>query len=111
MKALIIGGRRHGEWVDLLDGAQAWVDIRSATTHRARKISWWVTDENNRPTDCYKITILVHPEGVGPNEADIVGEIIRIMAMTEFFRTNGHREDVPIEGSPSVGSTSTDQPS
>jgi hypothetical protein len=100
MKALIIGGDRHGDWVDVLDGAQAWVDIRTAVTHRIRKLTWNVQDiRSGAVTEAYVLHAAVHEELVGPSEPQVVGELLRMLTMNEFARTHGEKQELPHEPS------------
>lgn len=98
MKALIIGGERHGEFVDVLDGAQAWVDIRSATTHRIRVTTWNILDpRTNAVTEAYSLPLAVHEELLGPSEPMIVPQLLQLLAMNEFARSHGVAQDIPKE--------------
>lgn len=99
MKALIIGGNRHGEWADVLDGSRGWVDIRSATTHIVRQITATVmrpTNEGMEPTDeAYQIHLAVHPDLVGPHEPQYVQALLQSLTMNEFARAHGTKLEVP----------------
>jgi hypothetical protein len=98
MKALIVYGLRHGEWIDVLDGVNAWVDIRTATTHRIRKITWQVTNVvTGEVTEAYTLMVAVHPDLVGPNEPGVAGELLRLLAMNEFVREHGEAQEIPKE--------------
>ena len=98
MKALIIGGDRHGEWVDVLDGAQAWVDIRTATAHRIRRMTWNVQDvRSGAVTEAYLLYAAVHEDLLGLAEPQVVGELLRMLTMNEFARTHGEKQELPHE--------------
>lgn len=96
MNALIIGGDRHGEWIDVLDGVAGWVDIRTATTFRIRRLGWGITRIGKGGPELtgeqYKVPLAVHPDLtiVGPEqEQQIVTELLQMMAMNEFIRAHG----------------------
>lgn len=103
MNALIIGGNRHGEWVDVLDGVAGWVDLATATTFRVRKITWAITRIGEGGAELtgesYHLRLLVHPDlaDLGPQqEQQVVTELLRMQAMNLFVRTHGE----PIEPDP-----------
>lgn len=102
--ALVIGGHRHAEWVDVLDGQAFWVDITNATTHRIRKLGWGITRiGKNGPEltgENYKLALAVHPDLTDPSmEQAVVTELIKMLAMNEFIRAHGEsqqqEQDVP----------------
>jgi hypothetical protein len=99
VKALIIGGQRHGEWIDTLDGTNAWVDIRTATTHRIRKLNWAPADPiTNQPSAVYVIALAVHPDltiGGEQQEQIVVTEVVKAYAFDYFFRAEGEKQDLP----------------
>lgn len=102
MKALIIGGDRHGEWQDVLDGSTAWVDIRTATTFPIRKLSWEVTRIGQGGPELtgekYKVQLLVHPDLTllgQQGEQQVVTQMIQMMAMNLFIRTHGEPIEAP----------------
>lgn len=98
MNALILGGERHGEWVDVLDGAQVWVDIRNAANHRIRKLTWMITDaRGEKITESYEVHCAVHEALLGPNEPQIATELLRILTMNEFVRAHGVKQEIPQE--------------
>lgn len=98
MKALIIYGMRHGEWVDVLDGSTAWVDIRTATTHTIRKITWQVTNVvTSEVSEAYTMLVAVHPDLVGQNEFAVAGQFLQMLAMNEFARAHGDAQEIPKE--------------
>lgn len=98
MKALIVYGLRHGEWIDVLDGTNAWVDIRSATTHPIRKLTWQVTNVvTSAVTEAYTMLVAVHPDLTGPNEMQVVVQLLQMLATNEFARTHGEAQEVPKE--------------
>jgi len=107
MKALIIGGERHGEWVDVLDGAGAWVDIRTADTFRIRKLGWEVTRIGQGGPELtgekYKVVLAIHPLVATGDalEQQIVTQMIQMMAMNLFIRTHGEPVDPePVPDTP-----------
>lgn len=99
MKVLLIGGERHGEWIDgLPDGVQAWVDLTHATTHRIRPFTCQIADlATGLITEAYVMHLAVHPDLVGPQEPTVVSEILRAMALNDFARTHGVAQEIPKE--------------
>lgn len=97
MNALIIGGDRHGEFVDVLDGAQTWVDIRSASTHRLRQITNVITDADGKVIEVWKLDLAVHQDALGPQEPGIVQNALVTLAMNAFTRAHGVQQEVPKE--------------
>lgn len=96
MKALIIGGDRHGEWQDVLDGVQAWVNLRDASTYRIRKAHSAITDEaTGRVKEVYVVHLAVHPDLTGPKEPQVVGQLFNAIAMNEFARAHGEPQEIP----------------
>lgn len=99
MKALVIGGERHGEFVDVLNGVQAWVDIRSASTYRVRKLGVAVmrpADQGMEPTgEAYQLILAVHPDLTGPNEPVMVQQILQAFVMNDFARRHGEPLNIP----------------
>lgn len=102
MNALIIGGPRNGEWIEVLDGVRGWVDIRNATTHVIRNITWTLTDHESKPTEAFALHLAVHPEIVGPQEQAIAGQMLNLLAMAEFARAHGEKLEIPEEPSPVI---------
>lgn len=103
MNALIIGGNRHGEWVDVLDGVAGWVDLATATTFRVRKLSWGITRIGAGGAELtgenYTLRLLVHPDLANLGAAEeqmIVTQMLQMQAMNLFVRTHGE----PIEPDP-----------
>ena len=99
MKALIIGGERHGEWVDgLFDGTRIWVDIAHAARHVIRKLTWMVTNPaDGTITESYVIYVAVHEQLQGPKEPEVVQELLQSLLMNDFARAHGEKQDVPHE--------------
>jgi hypothetical protein len=98
MKALIIGGDRHGEWVDVLDGAQVWVDIRNAAHHRLRQVTNNIQDPaTGKVTEAWRIRLAVHEGLLGPQEPTIVSHYLTLLTMNEFYRKHGDQQDIPHE--------------
>jgi hypothetical protein len=92
VKALIIGGARHGEWQDVLDGVQAWVNLRDASTYRIRRANSAITDAaTGEVKEVYVIPLAVHPDLLGPREPEYVGQLLNALAMNEFARAHGER--------------------
>jgi hypothetical protein len=58
MRVLIMGGTRHGEWLELMDGSASYLDLMTAETYPIRAITW-VTQENGGAA--YRVSIAVHP--------------------------------------------------
>jgi hypothetical protein len=99
VKVLIIGGDRHGEWVDgLPDGVQVWVDIRNAANHRIRKITQGVTNrDTGEVLESYVTYLAVHEALIGPDEPMHVQTTLVDLAMNEFARAHGKRQEIPKE--------------
>lgn len=99
MKALIIGGARHGEWIETLDGAKVWLDIRNAAQHRIRTIHSNITDLNagGAVIEAYVIHLAVHADLLGPYEVQQVGAALNSIAMNEFARKYGEPQEIPKE--------------
>jgi hypothetical protein len=96
MNVLVIGGHKHGEWMILPDGAQAWVDIQTATTHRIRKLGWGITRLGEAGMELtgehYDLRLAVHPDLTtnGPQfEQQVVTSMLQMMAMNAFVREHG----------------------
>jgi hypothetical protein len=96
VNVLIIGGTRHGEWIDVLDGSTAWVDIRTADTYRIRNLGWEVTRIGQGGAELtgenYRVPLAVHPDLTlaGPEqEQEIVTRLLQMLAMNAFIRAHG----------------------
>lgn len=101
MKALIIGGERHGEWVDdLFDGTRIWVDIEHAVRHVLRKLTWSIADiRTSAVTEAYVIYVAVHEQLQGPNEQEMVHQLLQALTMNEFARAHGEPQEIAHEPS------------
>lgn len=101
MNALVIGGPRHGEWVDLFDGSRVWVDLMNAASHVIRKANASVTDPvTGDVREAYVVHLAVHPDIAGrPDEPQVVGNLLNAIAMNALARAHGERQDVPHEPS------------
>jgi hypothetical protein len=97
MRALIIGGARHGEWVHTLDGVRMWVDIANAARHVIRKLTWGITDQEGNPIEVYVIHVAVHEQLQGPNEPNTVQQLLTMLTMNEFARAHGDKQEIPQE--------------
>lgn len=99
MRALVVGGDRHGEWVDgLPDGIHVWVDIRNALNFRIRSITNHITDRpGGRVIEAYRINLAVHPDLLGPQEPQVVSALLGNLAMNEFCRAHGEAQEIPKE--------------
>jgi hypothetical protein len=97
VKALVIGGEKHGEFIDVLDGAQVWVDLEHAVTHRLRRITNTITDMQGHVKEVYTMDLAVHQAALGPQELDITMAALSTLAMNEFTRAHGTKVDVPEE--------------
>jgi hypothetical protein len=97
VKVLIIGGPRHGEWIETLDGIRGWVDIRSATTHVVRGIKWAINDvATGEVSEVYDLHLAVHPDLIGPNEPQMVPQLLNMLAMTAFAREHGEAVQLKV---------------
>ncbi len=96
MKALVIGGERHGEWIDALDGSRMWIDIANACRYVIRKLTWAVT-KGDKVLEAYVIHIAVHEQISGPGEQDVVTPLLQSLVMNEFARKHGEPQEIPHE--------------
>jgi hypothetical protein len=97
VKTLIIGGPRHGEWIDVMAGVRGWVDIRTATTHIVRGIKWAINDLNTgEVTEVYDLRLAVHPDLVGPTEPQTVPQLLSMLAMSAFAREHGEPVELAV---------------
>jgi hypothetical protein len=97
---LILGGERTGEFVDVLDGAQTWVDIRTGDRHRIAKLDWSVQatqlDGTLTVTERWRLRIGVHEAiAADPASGGIVQQAISNLAMTHLMRAKA--ESLPLE--------------
>lgn len=97
MKALVIGGERHGEFVDVLDGAQVWVDIEHAVTHRMRRVTNTITDAQGHVKEVYTLDLAVHEGMLGPQELNYTMASLSTLAMNAFTREHGTAQEIPKE--------------
>jgi hypothetical protein len=99
MKALVIGGERHGEWIDgLFEGSRMWVDIEHATRHVLRKLTWNVQDaRNGNVLEAYVIYVAVHEQLQGQDEPATVQALLQALTMNEFARAHGDKQEMPHE--------------
>jgi hypothetical protein len=98
VKILIIGGSRHGEWVETLDGTKVWLDITNATQHRIRAVTNNITDvATGKVTEAYTIQVAVHADLLGPYEAQQVSAALNTIAMNAFYRAHGDAQEIPQE--------------
>lgn len=100
MKALIIGGDRNGEWIDALDGSTGWVDIRTASTHRIRTLTWNIQNmATGEVLEAYTLHAAVHPAitQLGQGEPQVAGQMLQSIAMNEFARTHGDNQEIKHE--------------
>lgn len=99
MKALIIGGDRHGEWIDgLFDGTRIWVDLEHACRHVIRQLTVTPADLNTgKVTEAWVLNLAVHESMQGPAEPGIVSQLFQMLAMNAYARTYGEPQEVPQE--------------
>jgi len=98
MRAMVIGGNRHGEMVELLDGTKVWLDIVNATQHRIRKLTNSVIENaTGAVTEVYVLHVAVHEGLTGPHEPQQVQMAMTTMAMNAFFREHGEKQEIPGE--------------
>lgn len=99
MKVLIIGGARHGEWVEgLPDGIRMWVDIANASRHVIRKAHSNITDlESGKVKEAYVLHLAVHPDLTGPQEPALVGKLLNDLTMNAFARAHGEPQEISKE--------------
>lgn len=100
MEALIIGGRRSGEWIETFDGAKVWLDIAHAETYRIRSIVWTLDGPNGTVSEAFRLHLALHPEIAGhPQEQPLVMQMLQLFAMAEFARSHGEPMETPSEPS------------
>lgn len=100
MKALIIGGERHGEWRDgLPDGIRMWVDIEHACRHVVRKLTWTITSPAGQVLEAYVIYVAVHEQIQGPEEQAVVHQLLQILTFNAFAREHGEAQEIKHEPS------------
>lgn len=110
MKALVIGGEQNGTWIDVLEGASVWVDIRTASTHRMRRFTWSVTlAATGEVIEAYVMHLAVHQDFLGPQEMAMVSQIFNSIAMNEYARTHGEKQEIVKE--PAAADRAPDTPS
>lgn len=103
MKALVIGGPKNGDWIETVDGAKVWLDIVHADTYVIRDITWTITDMKGQVVDAYRLYLAVHPQIVSSGqEQALAGQLLNLIAMTEFARAHGEQLETPKEPSPIV---------
>lgn len=108
MKALIIGGPRHAEWLDLIDGATSYVDLRTAQTYPIRGIKWAIPDQFGQPAELYDLRVAVYPDlmQAGPQaEQAQVTQGLNAVTLTEFMRRHGTRLPLASDPAPEVPDT------
>lgn len=92
MKVLIMGGERHGEWLELLDGQPSFVDLRTADTYPIRAINWATANPDGTPAGFWRVMIAVHPSLTrlpAPVEQEQVQSALIRMTMTYWMQTFG----------------------
>ena len=95
---MVIGGDRHGEMIETLDGTKVWLDIANATQHRIRKLTNSAIDmSTSEIIDVHVLYVAVHADLLGPQEMQQVQAALTTMAMNAFFREYGEKQDVPGE--------------
>jgi hypothetical protein len=97
VKVLVIGGERHGEWIEVFDGTRIWCDLARAVNHVIRKLTWNVQSLKGEVTEAYVIYVAVHEQLQGPDEPAVVGELLRALTMNEFARAHGEAQEIPKE--------------
>jgi hypothetical protein len=92
---MIMGGERHGQWVDLFEGQRAFLDIRSAETYPIRVIHWVAAPTDGGDGSSWKIALAVHPSltVVTPayEQEQVQGALFR-MALTYWMVEFGEEE-------------------
>lgn len=100
MKALIIGGKRNGEWIEQVDGAKVWLDIAHADTYVIRTLTWALNDPSGKLTESFHLHVALHPELAGhPQEQALAMQMLNLFAMAEFARAHGEPMEIPAEPS------------
>jgi hypothetical protein len=108
-KVLILGGDRHGEWVDVFAGSSGWVNIRTGDTHRIASMKWAVTDPGPDGTpvvvERYDLKMAIHPRVAADQQSLAIAQAaVQQLAMTEFMRQHAitlpAAETVPAPDTP-----------
>ncbi len=103
VKVMVIGGSKHGEWIEIFDGSRVWINLLDASSHVIRTLHSSITDvSTGAVVEAYTLRVAVHPDMVGPNEPVIVQQVLTAMAMNAFAREHGEREEIPKEPSPDI---------
>lgn len=98
MRALIIGGERHGEMVELPDGSKFWLDIARATQHRIRTVTNHITEAaTGKVIQSLTLNVAVHQDLLGPYEMQQVQVALGVLSMNAFFREHGDEQTIPEE--------------
>jgi hypothetical protein len=105
MRVLIMGGDRHDEWIELMDGSPTYVDLRTADTYPIRAINWAITGTDGHAGRFWRVMIAVHPSltRLPPQmeQEQVQGALFR-MTMTHWMETFGTEQPMsdPVPNSP-----------
>lgn len=91
MKALVIGGPRDREWIEVPDGLAMWIDLAHGDSLPVAYIRWdTVADGAHRR---YRLPVAVHPSMAADIAA--VQNAVIALAMTAFMEAHVPAEDLP----------------
>lgn len=111
MRAIILGGHRYGEWLDLVDGSTSYVDLRTAETYLIRRITWAVADQLGQPAGLYKLPIAVWPgltqNGPALEQQNAYNALVSL-AMTEYMQAHAEGHEVNLPPDETVPDTPAD---
>lgn len=98
MNVLVIGGPKHGEWIEVFDGTRVWIDIANAAQHVVRTVTSNVQDiQTGAVLEAYTLHVAVHEQLQGPTEPAVVSQLISLLAMNEYSRAHGEAQEIPKE--------------
>jgi hypothetical protein len=99
VKALVIGGPRHGEWIEgLPDGIRMWIDVEHAARHVIRKLTQTINEiGTGEITGAFEFYVAVHEQLQSPGEPQVVSQLLNMLAMAEFAKTHGTPLEIPKE--------------
>jgi hypothetical protein len=108
MRALVLGGPREGEWIDVTGGT--WLDFLTGDTYAVRKVTWAVPADGDHPAELYKLPVAVHPRivAMGAAEGQVAEQslfgLVAKTYMSEFMRAYAE-DQTPAPGPAEVPET------
>jgi hypothetical protein len=105
MRTLIMGGPRHGEWVETIEGVRTWLDIVRAETYVIRAITWVAAPSDGGDGSSWRVSIAVHPSltglPTGVEQEQVQAALFR-MTMTHWMAEFGTPTDIEPPASPAA---------